>query len=76
MKSALKVVSVPWLTLENPKNLNGTMVRFIETGITMNFQTAAMVHAWLGEQLGQMQAIMKAQQGFMEGGAAEAAQEG
>ena len=64
------------LVESDPKNLNGTMVRFIETGITMNFQTAAMVHAWLGEQLGQMQAIMKAQQEFMEGGAAEAAQEG
>jgi hypothetical protein len=35
-----------------------------------------MVHAWLGEQLGQMQAIMKAQQEFMEGGAPEAATEG
>ncbi len=56
------------LVESDPKNLNGTMVRFIESGVTMNFQTAAMVHAWLGEQLNQMQAIMRAQAEFMEGG--------
>lgn len=60
----------------DPKNLNGSMVRVVETGVTMNFQTAAMIHAWLGEQLGQMQAVMRAQAEFMQGGAAEAAQEG
>lgn len=64
------------LTESDPQNLNGTMVRFIETGVTMNFQTAAMVHAWLGEQLAQMQAVLKAQAEFMQGGAAEAATEG
>ncbi len=63
------------LTESDPKNLNSTMVRYIENGVTMNFQTAAMIHAWLGEQLSQMQAIMKAQQDFLEGGAPEAAQE-
>lgn len=59
----------------DPKNLNGTMVRFVETGVTMNFQTAAMVHSWLGEQLGQMQAILKAQADFMQGAAEETAKE-
>ena len=53
----------------DPKNLNGTIVRYIENGVTMNFQTAAMIHAWLGEQLGQMQAIMKAQAEFAENAA-------
>ncbi|MGE0156743.1 MAG: hypothetical protein AB7T17_06930 [Geobacter sp.] len=63
------------MTEADPKNLNGTMVRFIETGVTMNFQTAAMIHAWLGEQLGQMQAVLKAQAEFMQGGAPETAAE-
>jgi hypothetical protein len=35
-----------------------------------------MLHAWLGEQLGQMQAMLKAQADFMQGGAPEEAQEG
>lgn len=60
----------------DPKNLNGAMVRFVEAGVTMNFQTAAMLHAWLGEQLGQMQAMLQAQAEFMQGGAKEAASEG
>ena len=64
------------LVESDPKNLNGTMVRFVEAGVTMNFQTAAMVHSWLGEQLAQMQAVLQAQHEFMEGGAPEAAQEG
>ncbi len=56
------------LVESEPANLNRTMVRFVEAGITMNFQTAAMVHAWLGEQLAQMQAAYKAQAEFTEGG--------
>lgn len=55
------------LVESDPKNLNATMVRFIETGVTMNFQTAVMVHTWLGEQLSQMQAVLKAQADFMQG---------
>lgn len=50
------------------------MVRMVETGVTMNFQTAAMLHAWLGEQLGQMQAMIQAQAEFMQGGAPEVAE--
>lgn len=57
----------------DPKNLGNTMVRMIETGVTMNFQTAAMLHAWLGEQLGQMQAMLNAQAEFMQGGTTEEA---
>lgn len=64
------------MTDSDPKNLNATMVRFIETGVTMNFQTAAMIHAWLGDQLAQMQAVLKAQAEFMQGGAAEATSPG
>lgn len=68
--------SIGALVDSEPKNLNGTMVRFVEAGVTMNFQTAAMLHSWLGEQLAQMQAALRVQQEFMEGGAAEAATEG
>lgn len=46
----------------DPKNLNGSMVRVIESGVTMNVQTAALLHAWLGEQLAHMQSVMQAQQ--------------
>lgn len=59
------------LTESDPKNLNGIMVRFIESGVTMNFQTAAMIHAWLGDQLNQMQAALKAQQEFLESGVSQ-----
>lgn len=60
----------------DPKNMNGSMVRFVETGITMNFQSAAMLHSWLGEQLAQMQAMLQAQAEFMQEAAPEAAGEG
>lgn len=46
----------------DPKNLNGTMVRVVENGVTMNVQTAALLHAWLGEQLNHIQSLMKSQQ--------------
>ncbi len=64
------------VTDQDPKNVNSILVRMVETGVTMNFQTAAMLHAWLGEQLGQMQAVLQAQAEFMQGGAPEAATEG
>lgn len=56
------------LVESDPKNLNSNMVRFIESGVCMNFQTAAMIHSWLGDQLNQMQAAFNAQQEFLEGG--------
>lgn len=62
------------LVESDPENLNRTMVRFVEAGVTMNFQTAAMVHSWLGEQLAQMQAVYKAQAEFAEGGPEGAAE--
>jgi len=55
----------------DPKNLNGTMVRVVESGVTMNLQTAAQLHVWLGEQLAHVQAVMKAQQEAFEGATQE-----
>lgn len=51
----------------DPKNLNGIMVRVVESGVTMNIQTAALLHNWLGEQLAHIQTVMKAQQEALEG---------
>jgi hypothetical protein len=47
-----------------PADLNKTMVRYIDTGVVMNYENARLIHAWLGEKLREMEAMQKARVAF------------
>lgn len=53
----------PETTVE-PTDLAQTMVRFIDTGVVMNYENARMFHSWLGERLKEMEAMQKSRQVF------------
>ncbi|MCA0234023.1 MAG: hypothetical protein LCH91_26440 [Bacteroidetes bacterium] len=38
-----------------PEDFGTSMIRFMENGVIMNYQTAKEVHRWLGEQLKQIE---------------------
>jgi len=47
-----------------PKDLANTMVRFIDTGITMNYDTAKIFHAWLGDKIRELETVQKSREVF------------
>ena len=48
------------VTGEEPHNLGSSMVRFIDTGVVLNYETARTIHYWLGERLKEMEEVEKA----------------
>jgi hypothetical protein len=47
-------------TAAEPGDLAQSMVRFIESGVVMNYQNARELHLWLGERLKEMEALEQA----------------
>jgi hypothetical protein len=47
-----------------PADLSKTMVRFIETGVVMNYESARAIHAWMGESLRKFEEMQKARVAF------------
>ena len=47
-----------------PSDLAKSMVRFIDTGVVMNYENARVFHAWLGEKLREMEEMHKARVDF------------
>lgn len=45
---------------EEPHDLNNSMVRFIDSGVILNYETARNLHFWIGERLKEMEPIEKA----------------
>ena len=45
---------------EDPKNLNNSLVRYIDSGVILNFETTRNLHFWLGERLKEMEAVERA----------------
>lgn len=43
-----------------PKNFDGTLVRFVENGITINLETAKAIRKWLDEKITQLEGIKNA----------------
>ena len=58
-------------TTVEPEDLQQSMVRFIDTGVVMNYENARMFHAWLGEKLKEAEAMQEAREAFAkaQGGA-------
>ena len=48
------------VTAEEPDNLGSSMVRFIDNGVILNYESARNIHFWIGERLKEMEAIEKA----------------
>jgi len=40
-----------------PEGLKSSMVRFIDAGVVLNFQSAKELHLWLGERVKEMEAL-------------------
>jgi len=51
-------------TAVEPSDLAKTMVRYIDTGVVMNYENARVFHAWLGEKLHEMEQLHKASAAF------------
>lgn len=47
-----------------PKDLASSMIRYIETGVVMNYENARVFHAWMGDKLRELEEIQKAQTAF------------
>ena len=42
-----------------PPDLKETIIRYIDSGVVMNYETAKVIHAWLGEHIRLMETIKK-----------------
>jgi len=47
-----------------PKDLNQSMVRFIDTGVVMSYENAKVFHAWMGDKLREIEELSKARSEF------------
>jgi hypothetical protein len=56
---------------EEPENLNSSMIRFIDTGVILNYEAARNIHFWMGERLKEMEAIERAKAGMNFGNGGE-----
>jgi cellulase/cellobiase CelA1 len=58
-------------TAIEPEDMQQSLVRFIDTGVVMNYENARMFHAWLGEKLKEAEAMHEARESFAraQGGA-------
>ena len=45
---------------EEPENLKSSVVRFVDTGVVLNYEAARNIHFWLGERLKELEAIERA----------------
>ena len=45
---------------EEPADLKSSMVRFVDSGVILNYESARNIHAWLGERLQEMEALEQA----------------
>ena len=54
-------------TAAEPDDLAQSMVRFIESGVVMNYQNARELHLWLGERIKEMEALEMTKAGIQSG---------
>ena len=48
------------VTSEEPHDLSSSMVRYIDNGVILNYESARNIHYWIGERLKEMETIEKA----------------
>jgi hypothetical protein len=42
-----------------PANLSNTIVRFVSSGVVLNYQNAKVMHSWLGEKITELEKLMQ-----------------
>ncbi|MEI6208691.1 MAG: hypothetical protein WCP20_18095 [Desulfuromonadales bacterium] len=47
-----------------PRDLASSMVRFIDTGVVMNYENARVFHSWMGDKLRELEEMQKARAAF------------
>jgi hypothetical protein len=48
------------VTGEQPNHLNTTLVRYVDNGIVLNYETARTLHYWMGERLKELESLERA----------------
>lgn len=51
-------------TAVEPEDLSSSLVRYVDTGVVMNYDSARVFHSWLGDQLHAMEELQKARVAF------------
>lgn len=51
-------------TAVEPEDLSSSLVRYVDTGVVMNYDSARVFHSWLGDQLHAMEELHKARVAF------------
>jgi hypothetical protein len=46
----------------DPENLNTTIVRFVSSGVVLNYQNAKALHSWLGDKVAELEQMLQTQQ--------------
>ena len=59
VRNLLKNGSIGEQVNVEPPDLQETIIRYIDTGIVMNYETAKIVHEWLGKHIQLMETIKK-----------------
>ncbi len=49
---------------EEPEDLKNSVVRFVDSGVVLNYESARNIHLWLGERLKEMESIEQAKAAF------------
>ena len=49
---------------EEPDDLKNSVVRFVDSGVILNYESARNIHLWLGERLKEMESIEQAKAAF------------
>jgi hypothetical protein len=47
----------------NPENLNSTIVRYVSSGVVLNYQNAKALHGWLGDKIDELERLMQTREG-------------
>jgi len=45
-----------------PKDLNSSLVRYVSSGVILNYQNARDLHIWLGDKIAELERLMQAGQ--------------
>lgn len=48
------------VTTEEPRDLSSSMVRYVDNGVILNYESARNLYFWMGERLKEMESIEKA----------------
>ncbi|OGT97954.1 MAG: hypothetical protein A2079_05530 [Geobacteraceae bacterium GWC2_48_7] len=51
-------------TAVEPEDMSSSLVRYVDTGVVMNYDSARVFHSWLGDQLHAMEELQKARVAF------------